>query len=599
MNTQSIRGRLTLSFSALIAVTLLSFGFYVLNLFYDQSIANLRDTLEVHARHTEYQLRRLSSNYDQTEQLPALVRQIGDSLQLDFQLIDRHGQVIAKSNAWLSTPLSTQADWPEVRTALTGKAGSDVRLNPATDENTCFVAVPAGLSESPEFVLRVSSPTIMVDNGFRHVKKALFAAIFITSVIALIISFKLARRLTRPLEIITSVATDFAKGDLSRRVHIRSGNEFDLLADTLNNLAANLTDKMRESNTEQRKLQLILEHMDNAVILLDRYGHVTTANRRADELFGKQAPLLGKHNLQIIGSGHLDQIIQDALTEHHSRMIDLKTSLNNIKRVFQVFVAPLYEASYSQKASGVLCVFHDITLLTEVQERQTEFVANASHELATPLTAIRGFAETLLDGAAEDETLRTKFLSIIHAESDRMQRLINDLLQLARLDSSDYRQQIVISETGAEGLLEMAAEEMSYAAARKKITFSIQYDQPPVKLLVNRDWLKQAILNLLENAIKYSFDNTKISLSYRHDEQFAYFSIIDAGPGIPEKDLPLIFDRFYRVDKSRTRAEGGGTGLGLAIVKFIVGMFGGAIKASNHPGGGAKFTFSIPRARVG
>lgn len=596
MIAQSIRVRLTASFFLIIVITLGLFGVYVLNLFYDQSLSNMRNTLTTHARHTEYQLRQLSHNYADEGQLPELVRQIGGNLPFDFELIDHRGRIIAQSNDALQSD-ADQSDWPEIRAALAGKIGFHIRSDANLGGNAYFIAVPAGDYTSVPFALRVSASLSGVDNSFRHIRNVLFVALLLTSIISLVISLKLARYLTKPLEKITSVAADFAKGDFDRRIHIRSGSEFDLLANTLNNLAANLAAKMQESLTERRKLELILEHMDNAVLLLDRYGQVTAVNRRADELFGTKEPLVGKHNLQVIGSGHLDQVVQTAVSEHHARMTDLKLVRSNVKRVFQVFVAPLYDAPYFQRASGVLCVFHDITMLTEMQERQTEFVANASHELATPLTAIRGFAETLLDGAAEEEALRTKFLSIIQSEAERMQRLISDLLQLARLDSSDYRQQIAIAETDPSGLLEMAAEELTPAAQRKGLKFALRYDQPPAKLLVNRDWLKQALLNLMENAIKYSFNDGVITLHYRHDEQFAYFSIIDAGPGIPAKDLPLIFDRFYRVDKSRARTDGGGTGLGLAIVKFIVEMFGGTITAASKTGEGATFTFSVPRAK--
>ncbi len=596
MVKHSIRTRLTASFFLVIAVTLTLFGVYVLDLFYEQSVANMRDTLEINARHSEYQLRQLSKNYTATERFPELVRQIGGSMQLDFELINRQGQLVAHSDAETHTPYADENGWPEMRAAFAGKMGSDIRPNLVTAKNTLFVAIPAGLEHPHEYALRVSSPMTSVDSAFRHVRGALLAAILITSVISLLISLKLARSLLKPLEDITAVALNFAKGDLSRRIHVRSGNEFDLLAGTLNNLAGNLHDKVQEARAGQRKLELILEHMDNAVILLDRYGHVTTANRKAEELFGLKAPLIGKHNLQVIGSNHLDHVVQRALSGRHARMIDLKTALNNTKRVFQVFVAPLYDAPDSPKASTVLCVFHDVTLLKEMQERQTEFVANASHELATPLTAIKGFAETLLDGAAEDEKLRTKFLSIIHTEADRMQRLINDLLQLARLDSADYRQQITTTRLEAGGLYETIREEMSHLAERKRLSLIISYEQPPGQVIANRDWLKQAILNLLENAIKYSREQGTITLSYRHDEQFAYFTVKDDGPGIPPKDLPLIFDRFYRVDKARARTDGGGTGLGLAIVKFIVEMLGGTISAASRPGHGTSFTFSVPRA---
>jgi two-component system phosphate regulon sensor histidine kinase PhoR len=243
---------------------------------------------------------------------------------------------------------------------------------------------------------------------------------------------------------------------------------------------------------------------------------------------------------------------------------------------------------------SILSVFHDVTALQDMHDRQADFVANASHELATPLTTIKGFTETLLDGALEDNKLSAKFLTIIHTEAERMQRLINELLQLAKLNSHEYRQQVKLEATPLTPLLYTVKEDLRTNAEEKKITVDIQADADPI-IMANPDWLKQILINLLDNSIKYTPPLGKVLLTCLQKDHEAILIVEDTGIGIPANDVPLIFDRFYRVDRARSR-NAGGTGLGLAIVKFIVEMHGGTIEVKSTINIGTTFTIRLPLA---
>ncbi|MHC1746621.1 MAG: sensor histidine kinase [Negativicutes bacterium] len=284
---------------------------------------------------------------------------------------------------------------------------------------------------------------------------------------------------------------------------------------------------------ETNKLELILSHMDNAVILMDRYGRVTAANKMARDSFGITSEMLGQHNLQVIGNSYLDRAVREAITASTDRLIDLKTRLQGNKRVFQVYLAPI-TGSHSE-VTGLLSVFHDITALQQVQEKQSEFIANASHELATPLTAIKGFAETLLDGALHDPNLNTKFITIIHSEAERMQRLVADLLTMAKLDSQEYRRAMILKPTLFAPLVDEVIQELSPEWQTKNIKIGIAANDASLSALANPDCLKQVLINLIDNAIKYTSSGGKISIRTWRQNNKAYLSVQDSGIGIPAR----------------------------------------------------------------
>jgi two-component system phosphate regulon sensor histidine kinase PhoR len=292
----------------------------------------------------------------------------------------------------------------------------------------------------------------------------------------------------------------------------------------------------------------------------------------------------------------LDRTVHETIDQAKTRLIDLKITIQGTRRVFQVFLAPI--TASTSNISGVLTVFHDITVLQEIQDRQADFVANASHELATPLTAIKGFAETLLDGALADPEASVKFVNIIYTEAERMHRMVKELLQLTKLTSQEYRQQVILEPTPLGSIISTVIQDLSPQSRRKNISITLESPPDPVVAKTNSDWLKQVLFNLIDNGIKYSPENSRILLKLWHEDKNVVILVKDWGSGIPAKDLPLIFDRFYRVDRARARGtdEVGGTGLGLAIVKFIIDMLGGKIFVQSEIDSGTAFTIHLPQA---
>jgi two-component system phosphate regulon sensor histidine kinase PhoR len=587
-----IRNRLMVSFLVLIVVTMLLLGSYILWYFYQHNLESLTANLLIDAQITEQLLHEQLRGPQERAGIDDKIKEISTATDLRITVIDPNGVVLADS--WENPAImEDHSQRPEVLAALSGNTGTVTRYSSTINQNMLYVSIPARLHGEILGVVRVASTLAHVESGFAKIRSTLLAALLLTSLLAIVLSIRLARRYTAPLEEITNIARQIADGHLDKRAHIHTGDELELLAHTLNNLTSSLEDKINEIIAETRKLELILQHMDNAVILLDRYGKVTTANKTANNIFGITPSMLGEHNIQVIGNSWLDRSAHQVIVKNESQTIDLKTNIQGAKRVFQVFLAPI--TINEKDTTGVLCVFHDITTLQEMQERQADFVANASHELATPLTAIKGFAETLLDGALLDGELSLKFVNIIHTEAERMHRMIKELLQLAKLNSQEYRQQIKLEPTPLEPLLRLVTQELATNADRKHITIVIEPDLESLQVMAHPDWLKQALVNLVDNSIKYTPDNGTIYLAYWQEGHEISIMVKDTGIGIPASDLPLIFDRFYRVDRARARNNAGGTGLGLAIVKFIVEMHGGKINVKSDIHTGTTFIFTLPQ----
>lgn len=586
-----ITNRLVISFLLLIASTLLVLGSYILWFFHNNNLERLTDSLLTEARISEQLLQPYMRTPAGKASVDAVVKELAAKVDHRITIIDAAGTVLADS--WENpATLENHGQRPEVMAAMAAGQGVAIRYSTTLGENLLYAAVPLRDGAATVGVVRVAQTLAHFEAGFSRIRTVLLAALLVTSLLAIFLSVRLARRYTAPLAEITRAARLIGQGRLASRVHVRTGDELEILGHTLNNLASGLDEKISEIIAEKRKLELILENMDNAVILADRYGRVTDVNKQAAAAFGIGPAMLGQHNIQAIGASALDKALRATVEEGVSRRIDLKTNFAGVKRVYQVFLAPTFGPD--GKYGGVLCVFHDITALKEVEERQAEFVANASHELGTPLTAIKGFAETLLDGALNDPELRVKFVKIIQEEAERMHRLVSDLMQLARLTAADYRRQVVLAPTAVDEVAAAAINQLYPQWSAKGLSVRLEA-AGPVVARASADWLTQVLVNLLDNAVKFTPAGGSVVITCRREEGGAVIRVEDTGAGIPAADLPFIFDRFYRVDRARGR-ESGGTGLGLAIVKFIVDMLGGTIAVDSKAGLGTTFTVTLPLA---
>ena len=430
-------------------------------------------------------------------------------------------------------------------------------------------------------------------DDYQHLLLILSGAFTITLILTILLSINLSQRFIDPIEAITAAARRIAAGRLSERVHVRAGNEIDVLALSLNHLASRLEDKLDEISAEKQKLQLILEYMDNAVMLFDQHGCLLEANRRAMLWFHLTPNMIRQHNLNVLGSSQLDAALRETLQSRQPQQQMFRTNFQGVNKVYQVSLVAL--PLKDSEATGALMLFYDITSLQLIQQRQADFVANASHELSTPLTAIRGFAETLVDGAADHAADSRHFAGIILSESTRMQRLVEDLLQLAKIDAAEYRQQYQCIAVQIQPLLNAVVHELSPVWRQKQLSVTVEAPDQLLSALTDPDRLKQILVNLVDNAVKYTPDGGKILVKASQEADEVKFTVKDSGIGIPAEDLPRIFERFYRIDKARARSVGG-TGLGLAIVKQLIDGLGGTIEVESKPDAGTTFVFTLPAA---
>jgi len=568
-----IRKRIILMTQGLLLLVFLAVGSYILSVFYEYANTTFKENSIWQARYAQ-SLVMAKLPVDPTEdQAEKIVHDLGAELNLNLALFK------SMSNAQVEPISKEQA--LRVSTKI---------VNDNTNGKNIVIDLPL----PNNFGLRTEIFMQPVEEEYSRMRTSIILFFLVLMLLGIFLVGKLIAKFTAPLEELSNAAEKIGQGDLTLRLENKDNDEYGVIAYAFNNLSERLTDQILEAERERRKLELILDNMDNAVAIVKADGSIVDCNKHFSEIFGRKIVLPKTTLAQAVVSNGLTDFMHRCLAGDKAMEINFTTMLAGNKKVFQVFGAPLTEAFQSTPTS-VLTVFHDITALQAIYEKQADFVSNASHELATPLTTIRGFSETLLDeDTGKDDALRDKFLHIILEECSRMQALIKDLLQMAKLDSVEYRQSIEIENFSVEGTLENVYEKLLPQAQKRDLHLQVQYLAEPVLISANKDWLQQILVNLTENALKYTPEDGNIELSYNCDAKFAIFTVHNTGEGINEDENKKIFERFYRIEKARTR-RAGGTGLGLSIVKFIVEMFGGTIRVVSKPGQGVSFIFTIPR----
>ncbi|MRH42886.1 PAS domain-containing protein [Aquibacillus halophilus] len=409
-------------------------------------------------------------------------------------------------------------------------------------------------------------------------------------IIFFVLIYNIFEKYIKPVRSAARVAEQLVKGNYKARTYVSHYGEAGKLSNTVNALARSLQEMTIQERMQGNQLRTVIDNMESGLMLIDERGYVHLVNRKFEAMFGKNAnQYIGYLYYDVLDQENIHKAVQEAFLYEEKIKNSFTISLEVEKRYVEIVGAPIFNDTKNLK--GAVLVFHDITELKRSEQTRKDFVANVSHELKTPMTSIRGFAETLLDGAMEEEELREQFLTIILNESQRLQTLVHDLLELSKLEHDELklnRKLINISS-----LLDDILPIVSHQAQQKNITFNTTVKNT-IEIVADPERLKQVFINLINNAINYTPNNGNISLSIETIDMFVRIIVSDNGIGISEESRDRIFERFYRVDKARSRNTGG-TGLGLAIVKHIVEAHQGSIKVESKIDKGTTFCILLPK----
>ena len=583
----AITRRFVISILLVFCLSLTGLGIFLLHFFYESTMQKEQDALLRNARIIQTTLadKLWAKNSDLLSVTNAVSRETG----LRITILDKEGRVLADTSEPAES-LDNHLQREEVQQALAAPQGygSAIRYSNTLHENLMYTAIPVFHDGTLAGIIRTSASLAAAEHAYQQIKYSILAALLLSMLAAFALAVWLAVHQLRPLLYIINTAKRIAHGDLSRRVCLQTGDEFETLGHAVNKLTTALSDKILEAQTDAQKVSLILKQMDNAVMLIDEAGNIHNANPKACQLFPVLQDGQPHHSIHVLGNAELSEKARFLPTASQPAAM----TLHHEGHTFEVSLS----AFRNKDEHEVLAVFHDISILQELNQRQAEFTGNAAHELATPLTSISGFAELLRedDFSAPEESRH--YADIIYQQAQRMNRLIHELLQLARLENQTYQSQLPLQILDGSKIMASIVASMQEKAAAKQQRLTISHTETNAKIKAAPDLFEQILRNLIDNAIKYTPEHGTIAVSCRLQQHQVVYQIKDTGIGIPENALPRIFDRFYRVDKARDRKRGG-NGIGLSLVKFLTGLFDGTIEAQSILGKGSTFILRFPLAQ--
>ena len=518
-----------------------------------------------------------------------LCKEIGKSAQIRVTVLLPDGRVIGDSEK-NPADMDNHADRPEVIKAVSGETGSSLRYSRTLQERMMYVALPLRSPERLEAILRVSIPLTEVDEELSSIQKRITFGGFLIALFAALVCFYVSRRISRPIEEMRKGAEYFARGDLEYRLSLTGTAETANLAEAINLMAARLESRIEAEVNQRNQIEAVLSSMSEGVIALDMDEHILSFNQAAATMFARLPAAAKNQSLhEIIRNRNLQQFVEKAQKSDIHVKEDIILNQNG-ERIININASFLRDAK--EKRIGTLLVLNDVTQLRRLEKMRQDFVANVSHEIRTPLTAIKGFVETLQSGAKDNPKEAARFLSIIDKNVNRLGAIIDDLLQLSRIEKDNEANLIQLTKTAVKNVIISSIKICKTEAEAKQIEIDFTCDDS-LEAMIEPVLFEQALVNLIDNAVKYSSEKGEIQIKAVKTDSGVSFSIQDNGIGISKKHLPRLFERFYRVDKARSR-EQGGTGLGLAIVKHIVQAHGGHVTVDSTPGKESTFTIHLP-----
>ncbi len=532
---------------------------------------------------------------ERREQVHSVAVRLGRASGTRITVVAPDGEVIGDSQEVPGT-MDNHADRAEIRAALAGRAEHSERFSDTLQTHQTYVALPVASDGRLIGVVRVSIATSDVREMIRSLHLRLAWAGLIVALLAAGISLFVARRIARPLEEIQRGAERFADGDLQHKLPIPHTAEVAALAESMNRMALQLDDRIHAALRERNEREAVLSSMVEGVLAVDVDERVISVNRAGAEVLGLERGRVEGRTLQeVVRNPDLQRLVAQVLSSRNEVTSEIEIlHRGGGLRTLDAQGTVLRDAQ--GQAAGALVVLHDVTRLKRLENVRRDFVANVSHELKTPVTSIKGFVETLLDGAMHNTADAERFLRIVAAQADRLGAIIEDLLMLSRVEQGVDKAGIELHPGDIAPILERAAGICQHKAAERRITLDVRCE-PELAATVSAPLVEQAVVNLIDNAVKYSPVGETVSVAAERVAHEIAIRVIDRGCGIPREHLGRVFERFYRVDKARSR-ELGGTGLGLAIVKHIAQVHGGRATAQSAVGQGSTFTIWLPAGQA-
>lgn len=597
---QSIRVKIALVFALMLMLTLECVGAVFVRQLEHQNLNTFKQTIElpsyVDNSLSEQLLRPDTKKANQ--QIRQILSEVNNNNISEIRVVDSKGVIRGTSTADNRNMVGQKTTDAMVKATLLNNRSHSENVYDGTNHNRYYVNV-IPLNDSNNNVvgavlLRASLEGVY--SNINNITLIYLSAALVTIILSLFLAVLISQEITRPIEEMRKQTLRIARGDFSGQVRVMGNDELGQLAGAVNNLSVRVEEAQESSDSERRRLDSVLSHMSDGVLATDRRGNITIVNNMALQLLGvdHEDDLIGKSIIDALDIRH-DYTVRELINSNQKEMIiDMSAGGNNL--ILNAYFSPIQRESGF--ISGLVCVLHDVTSQQKEERERKQFVSNVSHELRTPLTSVHSYVEALSDGAWKDKDIAPQFLTVIQNETNRMIRMINDLLSLSRMDSGTTKlnlEYVNIKELFNYILnrFDMIIKKDENDQNSKKYTIERYFTDKDLWVEIDTDKFTQVIDNIMNNAIKYSPDGGVITTRLLETHNHVILSISDQGLGIPRKDLGRIFDRFFRVDKARSRKQGG-TGLGLAISKEVINLLGGQIWVDSIEGQGSTFYISLP-----
>jgi len=596
---QTVQIRLIIIYVLLILVAMQLIGIYFIRTLEESFYGNFQEKVNneafLLAEYVEDYLDVAETETDRLrtyDDLNIFISNLFASNDTEIQVIDANGVIVSASGQQTSRFIGQKNAQIEVSRALQGIRSDERILMDAEGNRKLSLAMPVRQEDKVIGAVYIVSSMEGLFETMNRIKQFLFTGTLIALVMTTVLSILLSNMITAPIKEITSKAVAIAVGNLNQRVNIQSKDEIGQLGRAFNDMTTRLKDALSSIEDEKEKLDSVLSNMNDGVIGTDEHRRLIIMNLRARSMLNIRAEerIEGEEVLQLLGL-ETNVVPPKAWTEGATIIVPLRAKMQHGEALtVKMTFTPIHRRGVG--VTGTVLLLHDITEQQKLEESRKEFVANVSHELRTPLTTIKSYLEALDEGAIEEPTLAHKFVHVTRNETERMIRLVSDLLHLSKYDSQQKKIRREI--TNIVPILEEVADRFAFQAQQRGIDFVILPDKGLQPVNIDRDEIDQVLDNLISNAIKYSPDGGFITMTAsKINQQWAEVTVTDQGIGIPQKELSRVFERFYRVDKARSR-DMGGTGLGLNIALEIVRAHGGMMKIESEQGAGTMVKFTLP-----